>query len=146
MAFDLRRGLLAVLLLTMAIASWWFLQHITEPTPSPKITESREPNYYIDSFEATVMNEEGQRKYKLTADTMQYFEYNETLRLDNPYLIRFRGYTVGRVPIHAKADLAWLDDNRKEIVMTGNVIITRVGSGSDQNSEMTTSELRILLD
>lgn len=146
MTFDLGRGLLAALLLMAAIASWWFLQLATEPTPSPKITESEEPNYYIDSFEATVMNEQGQRKYTLTADTMQYFEYNETLRLDNPHLIRFTGDTVGRVPIHAKADLAWFDDNRKEIVMTGNVIITRVGSGSDQNSEMATSELRILLD
>jgi lipopolysaccharide export system protein LptA len=50
------------------------------------------------------------------------------------------------VPIHAKADLAWFDDNRKEILMTGNVIVTRTGTGSDQNSEMSTPKLRILLD
>ena len=143
MNFDLRRGLLAMLLLTAAIASWWFLQRITEPAPPLTTGESQEPSYYIDNFEATVMNEEGQRKYTLTADTMQHFEYNETLRLDNPHLIR---YTVGRVPIHAKADLAWFDDNKKEILMTGNVKITRTGSSSDQNSEMSTPKLRILLD
>ncbi len=143
MAFDLRRGLLAVLLLTAAIASWWFLQRITEPAPSLAAGESQEPSYYIDNFKATVMNEEGQRKYTLAADTMQHFEYNETLRLDNPHLIR---YTVGRVPIHTTADLAWFDDNKKEILMTGNVKITRTGSSSDQNSEMSTLKLRILLD
>ncbi len=143
MPFDLRRGLLAVLLLTAAIASWWFLQRITEPAPSLAAGESQEPSYYIDNFKATVMNEEGQRKYTLAADTMQHFEYNETLRLDNPHLIR---YTVGRVPIHTTADLAWFDDNKKEILMTGNVKITRTGSSSDQNSEMSTLKLRILLD
>ena len=143
MAFDLRRGLLAVLLLTAAIASWWFLQRITEPAPSLAAGESQEPSYYIDNFKATVMNEEGQRKYTLAAYTMQHFEYNETLRLDNPHLIR---YTVGRVPIHTTADLAWFDDNKKEILMTGNVKITRTGSSSDQNSEMSTPKLRILLD
>ncbi len=143
MAFDLRRGLLAVLLLTAAIASWWFLQRITEPAPSLTTGESQEPSFYIDNFEATVMNEEGQRKYTLTADTMQHFEYNETLRLDNPHLIR---YTVGRVPIHTTADLAWFDDNKKEILMTGNVKITRTGGSSNQNSEMSTPKLRILLD
>ncbi len=89
------------------------------------------------------MNEEGQRKYTLTADTMQHFEYNEMLRLDKPHLIR---YKVGHVPIHARADLAWFDDNKKEILMTGNVKITRTGSSSDQNSEMSTPELRILLN
>lgn len=123
--------------------SWWFLQRTTAPAPSLTTGESQEPNYYIDNFEATVMNEEGQRKYTLTANTMQHFEYNATLRLDNPHLIR---YTVGRVPVHAKADLAWFDDNNKEILMTGNVKITRSGSGSDQNSEMSTPKLRILLD
>ena len=143
MPFDLRRGLLAVLLLTAAIASWWFLQRITEPAPSLAAGESQEPSYYIDNFKATVMNEEGQRKYTLAADTMQHFEYNETLRLDNPHLIR---YTVGLVTIHANADLAWFDDNKKEILMTGNVKITRTGSSSDQNSEMSTLKLRILLD
>lgn len=143
MTFDSRRGLLALLLLTAALASWWLLQRTTEPTPSLATSESREPSYYIDNFEATVMNEAGQRKYTLTADTMQHFEYNETLRLDNPHLIR---YTVGRVPIHAKAELAWFDDRKKEILMTGNVTITRTGSSSDQNSEMLTPKLRILLN
>ena len=143
MAFDLRTGLLAVLLLTSAIASWWFLHHITKPAPSLAAGESQEASYYIDSFKATVMNEEGERKYTLTADTMQHFDYSETLRLDNPYLIR---YKVGRLPIHAKADLAWFDDRKKEILMTGNVKITRTGSSSDQNSEMSTPKLRILLN
>jgi LPS export ABC transporter protein LptC len=145
MAFDLRQGLLAVLLLTAATASWWFLQHITEPAPSLTAdeNESREPSYYIENFETTVMNEGGQRKYTLIADTMQHYEYNETLRLDKPHLIR---YKVGRVPIHARADLAWFDDNKKEILMTGNVKITRTGSSTDQNSEMSTPKLRILLD
>lgn len=143
MAFDLRRALLAVLLLTAAVASWWLLQRITEPTPSLTAGESREPSYYIENFKATVMNKEGQRKYTLTADTMQHFEYNETLQLDKPHLIR---YKVGRVPIHARADLAWFDDKKKEILMTGDVKITRTGSSSDQNSEMSTPKLRILLD
>lgn len=143
MTLDLRRGLLAVLLLTAAITSWWLLQYITERTPSLTAGESREPSYYIENFEATVMNEEGQRKYTLSADTMQHFEYNDTLRLDNAHLIR---YKVGHVPIHARADLAWFDDNEKEILMTGNVKITRAGSSSDQSSEMSTPKLRILLD
>lgn len=143
MVFDSKRGLLALLLLAAAIASWWLLERTTESTISSTTSESREPNYYIDNFQATVMNEQGQRKYTLTADTMQHFEYNETLRLDNPYLIR---YTVGDVPIHAKAELAWFDDRKKEIVMTGNVKITRTGGKSDQDSEMSTPKLRILLN
>lgn len=143
MTWDLRRGLLAVFLLAAAAASWWFSHSVTESQPSLAAGENRDPDYYIENFRATVMNTQGQRKYTLTAEIMKHYPHNETVRLDKPHLIR---YKAGRGPIHTRADLGWLNNDNKEIVMTGNVKITHTGDASSQSSEISTSQIRILLD
>lgn len=143
MTWDLRKALVAALLLAAVGASWWILQMLTEQQATTATVARQDPDYSIEGFRATVMNAQGQRKYTLTAELMQHYPHNETMRLTKPHLVQ---YNAGRAPIHMQADFGHLDDVNKEIVMTGNVKIVRGSDSSGQGSELTTTMVRILLD
>lgn len=143
MTSDVKRRLLAILLLVAAGASWWFLQAVTEQKAIIETVKKQDPDYYMENIRATVMDADGERKYTLTAESMQHYPHNDTVRLAKPHLIQ---YDVGRTPVHTWADFAWLDKTKKEVVMTGNVKIVRGANSSGQTSEITTTMVRILLN
>lgn len=143
MGWNVRRALLAALLLTAAGISWWLLKTITVQRPMMMTIDSQDPDYYIEDFRATVMDAQGQRKYTLTAERMQHYPHNDTARLTKPHLVQ---YSPGRAPVHTWADFARLDNATKEVIMTGNVKIIRENNSSGQRTEMITTMARVLLD
>ncbi|MFQ5993959.1 MAG: LPS export ABC transporter periplasmic protein LptC [Acidiferrobacterales bacterium] len=143
MRWNLKRALLGTFLVVAALTSWWLAQTITEGQPPLLARSTDDPDYTMDNFRAAVMNAEGMRKYTLAAESMEHYPHNDTTRLTNPHLIQ---YDISRAPVHTWADLGLLNRQKKEIVMTGNVRMLREWSSSERQTEMTTNEMRILLN
>ena len=63
--------------------------------------------------------------------------------LTQPYLIQFSPDTA---PVHTRADRGQLSPDGKEILMQGNVRVTRGASGTDPAGEVQTREMRVILE
>jgi len=102
-----------------------------------------DPDYYIENFTATGMNEQGQRVYVLEAERMAHFPDDDSALLDNPHLIEFEKNTA---PRHTYADSGWLSGGGDELLMKDNVkIIQEAGFGSPGGT-LKTKKMKIKLD
>jgi LPS export ABC transporter protein LptC len=148
MIWNLRRVSVAILLLTAAAASWYLTRALAErykqPRAAPAIANEEGIDYYIHDFRSAVMDDNGERKYTLTALLLKHYPHEHTVRLTKPHLVK---YEAGAAVIDARADSGQLHNVTKELRMSGSVrIVQRGRPPSGRDSETTTTQLRILLN
>ncbi len=144
MKFDPRRAITGALLLAACAASGWALYALRTalpPSSSTHITDEA-PDYTIRDFRATVMNEDGERKYTLVATLLLHYKERQLAQLTAPRLTQFR---EGQPLVEAQAEQGWLDDKQKQVVLRGNVRVLRGGGKNGRVSVTTTPEMRIFL-
>jgi len=134
---------IAALLVALAALSWWLPNALT-PRGNLFDNEIRhEPDYIIENFTATEMNAQGQRKHDLRATKLVHYADDNTSDLTKPYLIQ---YQQGAAPVHTWADRGQVLPNGKEILMQGNVRVTRGASGDNPAGDVQTQEMRVILE
>jgi len=137
-----RLAVVAVLFALAALA-WWLPNALT-PRGNLFDGESRhDPDYTIDNFIATEMNAQGQRKHELRAAKLVHYADDDSADLTQPYLIQF---PPDAAPVHTRADRGRVSPDGKEILMQGNVRVTRGASGTDPAGEVQTREMRVILE
>ena len=139
---DVRKLAAIAVLALLAGGSWWWLrgQAPVAPTSSPL---RHEPDYTVENFTATVMNESGQKKYRLTAVRLVHYPDDDTSHLTQPYLIQ---YPVDGVPTHTKSESAVVPAGAAEIFMQGNVRVTRGADARGAGGAIRAEQMRIELD
>jgi len=139
----LNRLAVVAVLVALAALSWWLPNALT-PRSGLFGGESRhDPDYTIDNFTATEMNAQGQRKHELRAVKLMHYADDDSADLMQPYLVQF---APGVAPVHTRADRGRLSPGGKEILMQGNVRVTRGASGADPAGEVQTGEMRVILE
>ncbi len=106
------------------------------------ITESHDPDYYIENFSAVGMDTDGNRQYVLEAERMVHFPDDDTSLLDKPHVIQ---YEPGRAPTHIYAETGWVSANGDEVKLTGNVRVIRGRDSTGSGGVTTTDTLNIVL-
>ena len=143
MTRHLNRLALVAVLVALAALAWWLPNALT-PRDNLFDSESRhDPDYIIDNFTATEMNAQGQRKHELRAVKLVHYADDDSADLTQPYLIQF---PPDAAPVHTRADRGWVSPDGKEILMQGNVRVTRGASGTDPAGEVQTREMRVILE
>ena len=133
----------AAVLIALAVLAWWLPTALT-PRSGLFDGESRnEPDYTIENFTATEMNAQGQRKHELRAAKLVHYGDDDSADLIQPYLIQ---YAPNTAPVHTRADRGQVSPDGKEILMQGNVRVTRGASGADPAGEIQTQEMRVILE
>ena len=131
------------LLAALAALSWWLPNALT-PRANLFGGDSRhDPDYTIENFTATEMDARGQRKHELRAIKLEHYADDDSADLTQPYLVQFAPDTA---PVHTRADRGQLSPDGKEILMQGNVRVTRGASGTDPAGEVQTREMRVILE
>jgi len=102
-----------------------------------------DPDYYIENFVATGLDENGQRRFVLKADRMAHFPDDDTALLDNPHVVE---YELGFAPRHTYSDSGWMSSSGDEILMTGNVKVVVEADSRGPGGTHKTKRMRILLD
>ena len=107
--------------------------------------ERHDPDYYVENFTATGMDEKGQRRYILEAARMVHYPDDDTALLDNPHIIQ---YEDGSPPRHTYAESGWISSDGNEVLLTGNVRVLQNPGGENGagGGEITTEKMRIFLD
>jgi lipopolysaccharide export system protein LptC len=106
-------------------------------------TEKRhEPDYIIEKFVATAMDEQGRLKHELRASRLEHFADDDSMELEQPYLIQ---YSPDAPPLHTRADRGSTRGEGKDILMRGNVRMTRGPAGTSPAGEVVAQEMRVLL-
>ncbi len=140
---DAKRLALALLLLALAGGSWWLARSLTATKPVFDGHLRHDPDYTIDNFQATVMDETGRRQYTLTGTHLIHYGDDESLDIDRPYLVK---YAKDNPPIHTRARHGWMPKDGDVIVMTGDVRVTRERSARSAGGKMRFERMRVRLD
>ena len=139
---DARKLLLGLVLCAAAVGSWWLTRGSDVPTTVTNTAAAQLPDYIVENFTGNSMDAQGRRKYLLTARRLTHYPHDDTAHFVEPVLVQFQ---PGGVIATTRADTGVMPDNGTEIVMTGNVRLTRSGDG-EPTGVTTTDRLRVELD
>jgi len=132
----------ALLLAALAALTWWLDQKV-QPLGPARDGARTDPDFMVDNFEATRMNEDGRQRYAVIAKSMVHYPGDNSAVLDHPQLIHF---DPKRAPVSIRANQGVLSSNGENAYFTGDVQVR--GEAYGENPEMTlfTSFLHVIPD
>ena len=116
---------------------------IDDPVELQDFNNRHDPDYYIENFIATGLDENGQRRFVIKADRMAHFPDDDTALFDQPHVVE---YEKGFAPRHTYADSGWMSSSGDEILMTGNVKVVIEADSRGPGGTLRSKKMRILLD
>lgn len=140
---DRRNLTIGVLLIVLAAVSWWYGRNPSMPLGIDSAKLRHDPDYIVERFAATAMNEKGTPRYQLSAERMTHYPDDDTSHFVRPVLVQFQ---PAGLQVTTRSDYGVMPGDGSEILMTGNVRATRSGDAASAGGEMRTDRLRIELD
>lgn len=135
-AFVLSLALLAGL----AAGSWWLAELARlGDTASRKL--AHEPDYFVERFTITRMDDQGVGQYKLVSSRMLHYADDNSTHLTAPVLTSIKP-NQPRVTIHA--DTGIITDEAEQVRFIDNVVLNRAASRNTQALVVRTQELLVL--
>ena len=143
MTLDAKRLAITVALLLLATGSWWLTRTVGVPEKAFDGKTRHDPDYIIEKFDTTVMNEDGRRRYTLAATRMVHYGDDGSSELEQPYLIQYRENLSS---VHTRADKGWIPKAGNQILMSGNVISAQGRDPRNAGGEIRADSMKIQLD
>ncbi|MFL6647368.1 MAG: LPS export ABC transporter periplasmic protein LptC, partial [Sulfurifustaceae bacterium] len=134
---------IGIVLLVIAVGSWWFTRQTAPPSETLDPEKRHDPDYIVEHFDGTTMNEQGTPRYHLTARRLTHYPDDDTAHFVEPVLVQ---YLPNGAQIMTRADAGVMPGTADEILMTGNVRATRSGDRESAGGELRTDRLRVELD
>ena len=121
----------------------WLQNFALEDADEPEQAEVRhDPDYYIENFTTTGLDENGKRRFVIKAKRMAHFPDDDTSLFDFPHVTL---YEEGYPPRHTYADSGWMNSAGDEIIMTDNVKVVVEAGENGPGGTINTKRLRVLL-
>lgn len=140
---DARKLIIGVVLLAIAVGSWWFTRQTAPPGEVSDPKKRHDPDYIVERFDGTTMNPEGTPRYHLIAQRLTHYPDDDTAHFVEPVLVQ---YLPSGAQIMTRADAGVMPGSADEILMTGNVRSTRSGDRASPGGELRSDQLRVELD
>ena len=131
------------LLFAATVVSTWLLYRLDLASSVPDQAAPNAPNYYMEDFTTTSMDENGDPDYKLSAVYMAHYPDNDTTEVLKPNMEFYRS---GKSPLHVIADKGWLTAGNEVVLLTGNVQFMEQDAAGDIVLQINTEKARILLN
>jgi lipopolysaccharide export system protein LptC len=127
----------------VAAFTWW-LQNLVEPE-KPKVEKAlrHDPDYFMENFTVTSMNEAGRPHYFMEAQYMAHFPDDDTTRFVKPHLTI---YQEDVAPWTVDSEHALATAGGKEVHLMGNVIMQRPDTPEQAGLKLTTKDLLVRPD
>jgi lipopolysaccharide export system protein LptC len=143
MTWDSNKTIIAVVLLLLLGLSLWLPNALVKPVIALNGAPQHEPDYHAENFTSTMMSAQGRPKYVLRGRKLIHFPDDDISLLEQPQLTQ---YAPGTAPLHTTADRGKIYNHGKELLMQGNVRVTRGKDPSGPGGEISTQELHVVLN
>lgn len=143
MTWNSNKTIIAVVLLLLLALSLWLPNAVVKPVIALNTAPRHEPDYHAENFTSTMMSAQGEPKYVLRGRKLTHFPDDNTSVLEHPHLTQ---YAPDMAPIHTTADRGRIYNNGKELLMQGNVRVTRGRGQAGAGGEINTQELHVVLN
>lgn len=137
----LRRFGILLLVGLVALGSSFIVKRLDTESRVRAPTGDHIPDFYMESFETTVMDSQGRPSRRLAADYMAHFPDTDTKEFAEPYLVLYR--QRGN-PWHVTSDRAWVSADDDVMLLLGDVHIWRDDDVGVRELDIKTEDLRVL--
>ena len=131
-----------VLIILLAIFTFWVDKAVRQPSTVQDSHLRRDPDYVIENFLALSVNHSNGLHQTLSAKKMLHYLDNDITYLEQPRLINAK---PGTPDMEVRADRANLTSNNNDVYLNGNVKVLRHDNG-DGETTLATSFLHIVPD
>jgi len=137
------RATIVITLIIAALASAWFLNHLTSSGSKSGSMAYHDPDYYMEDFTTLTMKQDGTPKNKLSANYMAHYPDDDTTELLKPKLEIFR---LDKPPLYMSADKGWIAADNEVILLTGDVELWEEDESGVRTLQVNTSKAHVLLN
>lgn len=132
-----------VIVLALAVVSWWLQQHEEKVHGEPQSEDGLVIDYAIRDFEMTAMDEQGQPRNRLKAVSMEHFSNDDSALLKQPDLLVYR---ESGEPWRLTSGLAKVFKGGEVVHMSGGVQMRRLDDAGTTTMQVDTDELWVYAD
>jgi lipopolysaccharide export system protein LptC len=135
-----RYGTLGVMM-ALALASFWALSRLDLGLFAPSGEERHTPDFYMENFVTTKMDENGAVNQRVEADYMAHFPDTDTYEFQRPYMVM---YGEEGPPWHVRSERGWLSSSGDVMLLLGKVHLWRDNASGVKELDVKTEDLRVL--
>ena len=128
-------------LICIAGLSAWYLNRISNDESNRQELLAVSPDYYLENFTTTSMNEDGSPRNKVHAIYMAHYPDDDSSELLSPTMEFFR---QDRAPLNVKSEKGWLTSDNEVILLKGEVELYELDKLGDRRLQVDTSDARVL--
>lgn len=128
-------------LAAIALVSSWYLNRLDAEPPQRFVDTRRVPDYYVENFTATTLDQSGFPSRRLDAAYMAHYPETDTHELTDPYLVLFAELAT---PWHVRSERGWISPDGEEMRLLGKVHIWRNNELGQRQLDIRTEDLRVL--
>gem|GEM_PF-211612 len=139
-----RHGALLVML-ALTLASFLILRHLQPDLFASHPTARHVPDFYMENFVTTTMDENGLPKRRVEAEYMAHFPDTDTHEFQRPDMLIYRPQGS---PWHVQSERGWLSSSGDVMLLLGKVHIWRNAQeqAGGKALDVRTEDLRVLPD
>lgn len=137
----LRSWLPLLPLLLLLGASYWLNLQVQPPEAVSNPNLRHDPDYVIDNFTATTLDEQGKIRFVMSAKKMWHYPDDDTTLLDSPKL---SSLAAERPPMHMSALNGEISRKGDEVFLRNDVIIVRPAFANRSEMTFNTDYLHVL--
>lgn len=133
-----KRGAIYGVLILLTLFSWRGLQ-LNKPEPVVKNKKSAHyPDFFSTGYTKIELNEQGQYKNKIVASRLTHFPGDDSYQLENPVMST---YDDDQLDWKLSAKKGWLSADNNDLLLRGDVVVTRRQSADSRAIRLNTSNL-----
>ena len=137
----LRSWLPLLPLMLLLGATYWLSLQVQSPTTENGKSLRHDPDYIIDNFTATTLNEKGKIRFVMSANKMLHYPDDDTTQLMAPQLA---SYTAEHPPLRMTALNGEISRKGDEIFLRNDVTIVRPAFAKQSELTFKTNYLHVL--
>lgn len=130
-------------LLLLLAATYWLNQKVQPVPPKPDDSKRHDPDFIVDNFAATSLNEQGLPRFMMSAKKMVHYPDDDSTHLEAPQL---KSYFADQPTIAAYAKTGEISSKGKDVYLRDDVRLIRAASATQSEMTFSTDYLHVIPD
>ncbi len=128
-------------MVVLAIGSFWILWQLEPDLFAGRRSQRHVPDFYMENFVTTTMDETGVPKRRVAAEYMAHFPDTDTYEFQRPDMLI---YQPKGSPWNVRSERGWLSSSGDVMLLLGKVNIWRNSVDKQKSLDIRTEDLRVL--